>query len=134
MMTRPLILAMVLALAGCGTNVKQLVERNGALTREADWLLAEDDSGQARLFYDAEADRGQACAEIDRATMRRFEDREFTFMEGFLSDLAQVAVLVVPIGPVEACAAAQTRYEEAVVRLRHRQADGAGEIAAAPAQ
>jgi hypothetical protein len=134
MMPRILILALVLALAGCGTNVKSLVERNGELTRQADWLLAEDVSARAQSLYRAEAERGDACAEIDRATTRRFEDQEFTFMEGFLSDLIQLAVLIVPVGPVEACAAAQARYGEAVALSRHPAADGSSEIAAAPVQ
>ena len=133
MMPRLLILAMVLALAGCGTNVKRLVERNGELTREADWLLTEDDSERTRSFYDAEARRGEACAEIDRATTRRFEDQDFSLVDGFLSDLTQFAVLLVPVGPVERCAQAQRRYEEAIARLRSPGIDGGNEIATASA-
>lgn len=125
-----------LLLAGCGTNVRWLVERNGTLTREADWLAAEAGEGLVEPVLAAESERTAACAEIDHAAMQRLDGEDPTFVEQLLSDLAQVAVLIVPVGDVERCAEAQRHYEAAVAalarRLERTSADMAAAGAAAP--
>jgi hypothetical protein len=132
MRLRHVIAGVALVLAGCGTNAKALVARSGDLTREADWLADRAGSAEADRLYAAEAQRAAACTEVDRATMERFEDPDVAFMERFLSDLVQVAVLLVPVGPVERCAAAQARYEAAVAEARRRAGERDGALAAAP--
>jgi hypothetical protein len=121
------------ALAGCGTNVRTLLQSNGELTRQADWLLVDASPAQADRLLAAESTRAQACVEIDHATMQWIEKKGVSFGEQFGSDLMQVAALVLPFGPVEDCAVAQRQYEATVRDLSGQIGGGSSEIAATPA-
>ncbi len=112
--------ALCALLAGCGTDVKDLLEAEGRLWSVTDAILvaAEDlDQGLEEPVYDAESEKQQACEEVNSALGERLYATDVSFSKQFWSDLVRLYVFVVPVGSVEACAAAHERYRRELFAL-----------------
>lgn len=113
-------LLLCLILAGCGTSVTALLQENSALLWHAEDVIgaAEQlDRGLEEPVYDAEAAKHKACQFLTDATAKRMLALETPFFEQFGSDLGQLLVLILPVGRVERCAAAQKHYKETIAIL-----------------
>ena len=109
-------------LAGCGTNVEWLLAEQGRLTPEADRLATAAESlgtGIEQPVYDAEDGQLEACRFLTEATVERMQEGKTTFGEQFVSDLSEVIVLLVPVGPVERCADSIHAYRDSIAQLEH---------------
>lgn len=123
------------ALPGCGTNVQWLLTEEGRLTSEADRLATAAEplgTGVEEKVYVAEDAKLEACRFLTEATVERMQ-REPSFGEQFVSDLTSVVVLMVPIGPVEDCAAAIRAYGGSVAQLERELID-LGVLASKPGE
>jgi hypothetical protein len=115
-----IIIALCSLLAGCGTDVKSLLEEEGRLSWESDDLIAaaEDlDRGLEEPVYDAEAAKHAACEEVIEGLKKRIYAPDISFGEQFVSDIVLLVVFIVPIGSVETCAGAQKRYKAELLAL-----------------
>ncbi len=107
--------------AGCGTNVQWLLAEQGRLTPEADRLATAAEAlgtGVEQPVYDAEDTQLAACRFLTEATIERMQ-QDPSFGEQFVSDLSAVIVLLVPVKPVERCAASINAYRDSIDRLEH---------------
>jgi hypothetical protein len=121
------LLALLLPLAGCGTNVMYLLKEESRVMAEADPLLVsaeEVGNGMERQVYDAEAAKDEACDFLHSAVFDRF-NRDPSFFEQFVSDLSATVVMIFPIGEVEDCAEAFATYTAAVDNLANSMKDAA---------
>jgi hypothetical protein len=123
-------------LAGCGTNVQWLLAEQGRLTPEADRLATAAETvgtGIEQQVYDAEDGQLAACRFLTEATVERMQQGQTTFGEQFVSDLSEVIVLLVPVGPVERCADSIHAYKDSIAQLE-RELIKLGVVAGAPAE
>lgn len=107
-------------LAGCGTNVQYLLAEQGRLTPEADRLASAAEplgTGIEQPVYDAEDKQLAECRFLTEATVDRMQQQNPTFGEQFVSDLSEVIVLLVPVGPVERCADSIHAYRDSIAQL-----------------
>jgi hypothetical protein len=108
-------------LAGCGTNVQWLMAEQGRLTPQADRLATAAEAlgtGIEKPVYDAEDAQLESCKFLTEATVERMQ-QDPTFGEQFVSDLSEVIVLLVPVGPVERCADSINAYRDSIAQLEH---------------
>jgi hypothetical protein len=123
-------------LAGCGTNVQYLLAEQGRLTPEADRLAGAAEplgTGLEQSVYDAEDKQLAACRFLTEATVDRMQQQNPSFGEQFVSDLSEVVVLLVPIGPVERCADSIHAYRDSIAQLE-RELIKLGVVAGTPAE
>ena len=112
-----------LALTACGTNVPELMKRDGNLFWEANFLLeeaAEADVDVDPALYQAEAEKITACSFLTDEVTEQVYEGEPGFIEEVLMGAGDLLVRVVPVTQVEDCAAAVDAYGSELERLRHR--------------
>jgi hypothetical protein len=120
--------AACLSLAACGTDIELLLERDSALVTRADRLAAAAEAIEPELtteLYDTEDAKRAACESI-YASVAGFMTRPPSFGEELVSDLGAFLAYLFPIGEVERCAQAQSRYQAAVEALADRIGESAG--------
>ena len=120
-------------LGGCGTNVRYLLSEQTRLAPEADRATAAAarfDTGIEKPVYDAEDKQFAACRFLTETAVEGMQ-RKPTFGEHFISDMSAVAVLLVPVKPVEKCAGAINAYRDSIAHLE-RDLIKRGVIAGAP--
>jgi hypothetical protein len=117
-----LTMAVSLILAGCGTNVHWLVERDSAVLPQAAAVVSDAEQSSPELsepVYAAEDNKIAACKFMNDAVVDRLQ-RDPGFGEQFVSDLGVVVALLVPIAKVERCADALDSYVATVNELEQR--------------
>ncbi len=118
-----IIIASCVALIGCGTNVRELLEDDSRISWQAYSAIEQAealDIGLEGPIYNAEAAKEEACEPIYAAAAERFPSDTVSFWEELWSDLVQFVVRVVPIDTVETCAKAHKRYKDETLVLRDR--------------
>ena len=118
---RSLAVALFLLLAGCGTNVKTLLEEDGRLFWQADPIVmaAEDlDRDLVEPFNAAETAKIEACDALHSAAEESIEENERSRVAEFWSDVTMLFVRVFPVESVERCARAHERYSQELDVLR----------------
>jgi len=108
-------------LSGCGTNVRWLLTEQGELTPEADRLATAAEGlgkGMERPVYDAEDRQLAACRFLTDAAAQGMAQKPSAGQQ-FVSNLAAVMVLLVPVEPVEICSDAIDAYRESITQLEH---------------
>ena len=117
-------------LAGCGTDVRDILSEEAELTWQASFAIAEAEQQDPEVVEPtlvaqleaAEAAKIEACAPVRNAMQERMrdyeEDRDFT--DELYEDLEQFMVRVFPIGEIEDCADAHELYRESVFALQNR--------------
>ena len=126
-MARLVFFIVCLNLAGCGTDVRELLRDDNQLAWEVEEAVASAEdagSGLDRDMQRAEVAKMDACKEIYEATNARME-REMSgdglsFTEQFWADLRLLVIRLFPIPSVEHCAEAQADYIAAYESLRER--------------
>ncbi len=120
---RSLAVALFLLLAGCGTNVKTLLEEDGRLFWQADPIVmaAEDlDRDLVEPFNAAETAKIEACDALYSAAEESIDENERSRVEEFWSDITMLFVRVFPVESVERCARIHERYSHELDALRQR--------------
>jgi hypothetical protein len=120
LLLRCLAAALCLALAGCGTSIKGLLEEESALVWQSEPVVAAAEAegrGREETLYDAEAARHQACEKIIEAVRQKRDEGGGSLGQRFWSDFRQLSALLVPIPSVERCAEAQDLYKDELARL-----------------
>ncbi len=126
-MARLVFIVFCLSLAGCGTDVRELLRDDNQLAWEVEEAVATAEDvgpGLDRDLQSADVTKMEACKEIYEATNARME-REMsgdglTFPEQFFADLRLLFIRLVPVPSVERCADAQDDYIAAYENLRER--------------
>lgn len=120
-----------LLVAGCGTNVRHLVERDSAIMPQAAAVVSTAEMAGPELsepVYAAEDNKIAACKFMNDAVIERMR-RDPSFGEQFVSDLGVVVALLVPIAKVERCAEAFDSYVATVDALEQRLSEfGSAEV------
>lgn len=118
-------LSLALVLAGCGTDVPDLLAEDSALYWEADEFLAEVEDmnlGLEAAVNDAEVEKMEACKSLYKAVevrvVRELHDGPLPFGEKFVYDAKLLVALLVPLSRVEQCRAAFETYREEFEKLR----------------
>ncbi|MGH6933569.1 MAG: hypothetical protein ACREEE_14175 [Dongiaceae bacterium] len=117
-----LMMGAVSLLAGCGTNVPWLLERDSAFLPRASVIVSDAELAGPELsdpVYAAEDSKIAACRFMNEAVVDRMM-RDPSFGEQFVSDVGVVVALLVPIPKVERCAEAFDSYVAAVDALEQR--------------
>ena len=123
--TRLLVLPLAvacLALAGCGTDIQWLLQRDSALVAKADEIAAAAEAIDPQLtteMYDAEDAKRAACETIYQAISEQMTRRP-SFGDELESDFGLFVAYLVPIEEVERCARAQASYRTTVELLQRR--------------
>ena len=103
---RSLVVALFLLLAGCGTNVKTLLEEDARLFWQADSIVmaAEDlDRNLVERVVAAELAKIEACDALYSAAEENFDESEWSHAKKFWSDVTMLFVRVFPVESVERC-------------------------------
>jgi hypothetical protein len=111
-----------LALAGCGTDIQWLLQRDSALVAKADEIAAAAEAIDPQLtteMYDAEDAKRAACETIYQAISEQMTRRP-SFGDELESDFGLFVAYLVPIEEVERCARAQASYRTTVELLQRR--------------
>ena len=120
---RSLVVALFLLLAGCGTNVKTLLEEDARLFWQADSIVmaAEDlDRNLVERAVAAELAKIEACDALYAAAEESLDENILSRVEKFWSDVTMLIVRVFPVESVERCARAHERYSQELDALRQR--------------
>ncbi len=120
---RSFVAALFLLLAGCGTNVKTLLENDSRLFWQADSIVtaAEDlDHDFVEPVIEAELAKFEACDALYSAAEENFDENEWSHLKKFWSDVTMLFVRVFPVESVERCTRAYERHRQELDALRQR--------------
>lgn len=121
---RSLVLSLSLLLAGCGTDIKTLLDEDSQLLWRADPIVAAAKALNRELAEPvnaAEIAKFEACEALYTAAEEEsFSEDEGSLAEKIWSDLGLLFVRVFPVESVERCARALERYSRELDALRRR--------------
>ncbi len=110
------------ALAGCGTDVKDMLQEESATFWEDQMVLEQADArGLEHDLYRIEARKHEACSFLTEAMSQRVRaGGDSGFIESAWQDVRQLMVEVFPVARVERCAEAHDEYDAEIALLEQR--------------
>ena len=122
-----LLTLILLASAGCGTNVPALLEQDSDLAWEAEDLMVEAERQrltELENYQEAHAIKEDLCEPLYSRAHDRIDNgmsgNDLLVTERFWSDLMIVGALIFPVDSVEQCADAFGRYQSVHSTLLHQ--------------
>ncbi len=118
-----LAVAAALALAACGTDVKQMMQRDSETFWQDQHIVRLGEAeglAQVQQVYAAEAAKEDACTPITEAAGERMAAGHASYWGDVWAGMRESLVALVPVPSVERCAEAHRRYASEIRGLCRR--------------